>query len=223
MRESVEVWHVEFSAAGYHFSLEFLYRSIISFCYASIMHRKKRPKNQEGFALLVFVIVMAMSLLLMIVSYSASQKGIADNIREIVKSERNLQSGLLCVDYISSQLTKFPQLGTELISNIKKFEDKSLIDRNYWIKGSAFSNYKSLEGEYYNCKVLSFDNCVGGFGDYKSMGDVGCDYKSEIEGYFGAGNWGNNSTETSANLIYVEWKLDEYRFYISKLRVIRSI
>ncbi len=187
------------------------------------MHRKKRAKNIDGFALLVFVIVMAMSLLLMIVSYSESQKEIADNVRRIIKSERNLQSGLLCVDYISGQLTKNPLLGVELISNIRKFEDKSLIDRNYWIKGSGFSNYKSLAGEYYNCKVLSFDNCVGGFGDYQKAGDVGCDYKSQIEGYFGVGNWVNNSTDTSASLIYVEWKLDEYRFYISKLRVIRSI
>jgi hypothetical protein len=180
-------------------------------------------KNLGGFALLVFVMVMAMSLLLMIVSYSESQKEIADNVRGIIKSEKNLQSGLLCVDYISSQLTRYPLLGVELISNIRKLEGRSLIDRNYWIKGLGFSNYRSHVGEYYNCRVLSFDNCVGGFGDYKSVGDAGCDYRSQIEGYFGVGDWGSDGVEPGASLIYVEWKLEEYRFYISKLRVIRSI
>lgn len=150
-------------------------------------------KNQQGFALLVFIIIMSLSILLMIVKYSESQKQIADNVREMIKTERRLQSVFLCVGYISNILSRYPLLNSGLILSIKNLKINESDDLNYWI-----NKISRREGLYFNCKVLSFDNCNTG---------SSCDYKAIV------------SDDVYAK-VYTEWKLDEYRFYITKLIVV---
>jgi hypothetical protein len=131
--------------------------------------------------MLVFVVIMAMSLLFMMIRYSQNQRRIADNVREIIKQERGLQASLLCVGYISNTLARYSILNDDLIFNIK--------------------NLSINEGSDSNCKVISFENC-----------NNACLYKATIEG--------NSKDEGNHPRVYVEWKSGEYRFYISKLRLI---
>jgi hypothetical protein len=172
-------------------------------------------RKQGGFAFLVFVIIMAMSLLVMIVDYSENKKRIGDNVREIVKTERGLQSTFICISHISGILSKHSQLNTDLILGIKSFQASESADKNYWINGVYFNNYK-IKGDFkFNCMVLNFDKC-GETDGYTNIGvtesEEGCDYKAIVVG--------NNSDGGVYTKIYIEWKLDEYRFYIKKLNLI---
>lgn len=163
-------------------------------------------KQQEGFAFLVFIIIMAMSLLLMIVGYSEIQKRTADNVREIINTERSLQGGFLCIGYISSMLARYPLLNDDLISNIRELSISELDDKNYWVKGARPSNYKGKGSTQFSCEVSSFDVCSG----------FDCNYKAVVVGNGG----GDGGDDESGVKIYIEWKLDEYRFFISKLNLI---
>lgn len=156
--------------------------------------------------MLVFVVIIAMSLLFMMIRYAENQKHIADNVREIIKSERSLQSVFVCVAYISNTLARYPLLNDDLILNIKNFSAKDLIDKNYWINKSTYSNYNQKRSEYFNCRVVEFNKCDTSV----------CTYSVAIEGF----NTFNGEDENNHLKVYVEWKLDEYRFYISKLKLI---
>ncbi len=193
---------------------------------------------ENGFALLIFVIIVSMSLLLMMIKYSENQKKIADNVREIIKSERALQSSFLCVGQISNILAKYPSLNTDLIDYLQRLEINSPIDNNYWIHnvgangngmgviGQVDANISrySINGrsgsENYNCKVIELKACDVG---------SGCSYRSIIEGYstlgvLSVGGVGKDQfvDEGNRSRIYVEWRLDEYRSYISKLHLINN-
>jgi len=163
----------------------------------------KKQQGQGGFAFIVFIIIVAMSLMLMIINYSENEKRIADNVREIIKTERDLQSSFLCVSHISNILSRYPLLNDDLILNIRDLNIGEPDDKNYWVNGAGFSNYKGKGSPQFNCGVLSFDFCD----------DLYCNYKAVVFGDGGSGD------ESSAK-IYIEWKLDEYRFYISKLNLI---
>ena len=150
-----------------------------------ILFYKKHDK-QHGFAMLVFVVIMAMSLLFMMIRYSQNQRRIADDVREILKSERSLQSTFLCVGYISNTLARYSILNDDLIFNIKNLSMNGGVDNN--------------------CRVVSFENCNNNVFLYKAT----------IESF----NTLNNKDEENHSKVYVEWKSGEYRFYISKLRLI---
>ncbi len=168
-----------------------------------------RPSNHSssgGFAVLVFVVIIAMSLLFMMIRYAENQKQIADNVREIIKLERSLQSALICVDYISSTLARYPLLNDDLISNIKNFSERDLIDKNYWTTKSSYSNYNQKGIESFECKVVDFNKCD----------TSACTYNAKIEGF----NTFNGEDENNHSKVYMEWKIDDYRFYISKLKLI---
>jgi hypothetical protein len=163
----------------------------------------KIQKRQGGFAFIVFIIIMAMSLMLMIINYSENEKRIADNVREIIKTERDLQNGLLCVGRISNILSRYPLLNDDLILHIRDLNISELDDKNYWVNGYGFSNYKGKDSPQFNCRVLSFNICD----------DFDCNYKAVV---LGDGDDGDESRVK----IYIEWKIDEHRFYVSKLNLI---
>ena len=81
----------------------------------------------------------------------------------------------------------------------------NLGDKNYWIKNSTYSNYNQKGSEYFNCKIIDFVKCDSN----------ACIYKATIEGF----NTFNNEDENNHIKVYVEWKLDEYRFYISNIHI----
>lgn len=145
-----------------------------------MFNKKKKRMRDGGFAMLVFVIIIAMSLLFMMIGYAEKQKQIADNVREIIWSERRMQAALLCAGYISNTLARYPYLNDDLVLDII-----------------------NLKGDRLDCHVVSFDNCIDG----------ACDYRAIIEG----------SAESGNSRIYMEWRLEEYRFYVSKLRIARAI
>jgi len=170
-----------------------------------------------------------MSLLFMMVRYAENQKQIGDNVREIIKSERSLQSALLCVGQITNTLARYPLLNSDLTLEIKNLNISSLGDKNYWINNSSYSNYNQKGSEYYNCRVVDFDSCNGGGSSAVTGTGTGgivegahseqqCTYRAIIEG----SNTFNGQEEGNNSRIYVEWKLDEYRLYISKLRLISN-
>ncbi len=165
-----------------------------------------RSGGSGGFAMLVFVVIIAMSLLFMMIRYAENQKHIADNVREIIKSERSLQSAFLCVGYVSNTLARYPLLNDDLILNIKSLFMKDLIDKNNWVNKSTYYNYNQKGKEYYNCKVNDFNKCEAGI----------CAYNAIIESF----NIFDGNDENNHSKVYVEWKLDEYRSYISKLKLI---
>lgn len=172
-----------------------------------------RKDRTNGFAMLVFVLIVAISLLVMMISYAENQKRISDNVREIIKTERGLQSALLCVGYISRSLSRHPLLNEDIILNIKSLSISKLGDVNNWINNISYNNYNQSGVETFDCSVIEFDNCE------RVNGDVGsCDYRAIIEGY----NTFKNQDEDNHLKIYIEWKVEEYRFYISKLRLINN-
>lgn len=173
-----------------------------------------KDDRNGGFAMLVFVLIVAMSLLVMMISYAENQKRIADNVREIIKTERGLQSALLCVGYISRSLSRYPLLNEDIILNIKSLSISKLGDNN-WINNVSYNNYNQSGVETFDCNVVEFDNCER-LNSNNSSG--GCDYRAIIEGY----NTFKNQDEDNHLKIYLEWRLEEYRFYISKLRLINN-
>jgi len=163
--------------------------------------------------MLVFVISIAMAMLFMMIQYSEDQRSIADNVREIIKSERSLQAGFLCVGYISNTLARYPLLNDDLITNIKNLKMQELGDTNYWVSTKKYSNYNKKGDEYFDCNTADFNVCTDGL----------CNYKAIVNSYnlfAGDGKSENAVDENNHSKIYIEWKLDEYRFYISKLKLI---
>ena len=156
-------------------------------------NKKMEPVESGGFAMLVFVVIIAMSLLFMLIRYSENQKQIADNVREIIKSEKSFQAALLCVGYVSNVLARYPMLNDDLLSSITGLKMDGVVDKDKG-EGRGVSHL--------NCQTVSFDNCGDGF----------CTYRSIIDGSI----WGDENHSR----IYIEWRLEEYRFYISKLRFV---
>ena len=158
--------------------------------------RSFSAKNCDGFAMLVFVLIMAMSLLLLIIRYAEFQKQIADSVREIIENESGLQSAFVCTSRVSFILSRYPLLNDELLAGIKSLSVDGSVDGG--VDNNENNNGSNGENNKGNCGVVDFDKCK----------DNTCNYRSLING---------------GNLrIYVEWKLDEYRFYISKLRLIQN-
>lgn len=209
------------------FSLEFLYTNFMSICYGLFMAFKlwkisNIPRDASGgFAMLIFVVITAMSLLFMMIGYAEKQRQIGDNVREIIKSERALQSAFLCAGQVSNTLVRYPLLNDDLISNIKNISMSESGDENYWASKTGYSNYNQKGSEGYVCSVISFNSCPGGVnggitntGTANGAGD--CSYNATIEGY----NTFNNVDENNHSKIYIEWKLDEYRLYIKSLAIL---
>ena len=141
----------------------------------------------------------------MIINCAEEQKKIGDTVRNIVSNERAIQSALICVDSISQTLSRYPMFNDEIKQNIERLSIKSSMDNNYWINYEVYSNQGRVGDETFNCRVKNFTDCSNGL----------CSYKAVVEGY----NFFDNQEENNINL-YIEWKLDEYRFYVKKLNII---
>ena len=147
--------------------------------------------------MLVFVVITSMAMLFMMIEYAEHERAVAENVREIIKPEKALQAGFLCVGYISRTLARYPLLNEDLIFNIRNLKMQESSDTNHWIEGSQAQTQMGYNQGPYNCSVINFEIC----------GTGACSYEATIEG-------------NDYSKIYVEWTLDEYRFYISKLRLI---
>ena len=175
----------------------------------------KKNNNTGGFAMLVFVMIMAISILVMMIGYTENQKRIADNVREIIKTERGLQGAFLCAGYISRTLARYPLPNEDIVSNVRSLSISKLDDENNWVNNANYNNYNQSGAETFDCSVVGFDSCERVNGGSNSGG---YDYRAIIEGH----NTFNNQDEGNSLRIYIEWRAEEYRFYISKLRLINN-
>lgn len=135
---------------------------------------------QRGFAMLIFVIITAVSLMFLMIRYAELQRRVGDIVRDIVGNEKSIQNSLVCVDYVSSILSRYNVLSDELFLEIKNFKTKDAI-----------------------CNINDFDYCHDGV----------CKYRAIVSGVFG----------DYKNTIYIEWKSEEYRIYVSKVNFINYL
>ena len=172
-------------------------------------------ETKSGFALLIFVIIVSLSILMLMISVSKNQMNIAENVKKIISTEAGIEASLLCVKQVSLVLARFPNIDRVMVSEIKSIIITKNADYDSWINKNRYSNHGGQIGvETYNCNVIDFLPA-----DLSSCSIRGsCINKAIVEGY----NVFDGVGENNNIKLYIEWKTEKYRTFVSKIRFISN-
>ena len=160
----------------------------------------RRSLYDGGFAVLVFVIIISISMMYLLIDYSENQKRIGDNVREIVNKEDDIQAVFMCLSILSNTFSKYSHPNDDIITYLNGLNKASKgVDLTANVRGVSLS-----------CKVFGVSKC-------KSSD---CSYSASIDGYSIRNSVLPYVYEYKTEA-YIEWRAGEYNTYISKLKFVK--